>query len=144
MAWCWICDKPFSDPMLIPFTDAYMRHLGELIPKHRVDSRFASSQWDMVLPCNNISYWLGASLESDLKQFQWQFLTNTFFSRCRRGGEASSMKESFVNIPPEEHDDASEWLVTCPATRGKSSSMLDKSVIFVALCAKKRWHEHGK
>ena len=30
----------------------------------RADSRFAPSQWEMVLLCNNIFYWLGASLES--------------------------------------------------------------------------------
>ena len=26
MAWCWIGDKPLSEPMLAQFTDAYMRH----------------------------------------------------------------------------------------------------------------------
>ena len=28
----------------------------------RADSRFAPSQWEMVLLCNNVSHWLGASL----------------------------------------------------------------------------------
>ena len=32
----------------------------------RVDSRFAPSQWEMALLCNDISHWLGASLESAL------------------------------------------------------------------------------
>ena len=32
----------------------------------RADSRFASSQWEMPLFCNNVSHWLGASLESAL------------------------------------------------------------------------------
>ena len=32
----------------------------------RVDSRFAPSQWEMPLLCNDISHWLGASLESAL------------------------------------------------------------------------------
>ena len=31
---------------------------------HRVDSRFAPSQWEMALLCNNLSHWLGVSLES--------------------------------------------------------------------------------
>ena len=32
----------------------------------RADSRFAHSQWEMALLCNDISHWLGASLESTL------------------------------------------------------------------------------
>ena len=32
----------------------------------RVDSRFAPSQWETVLLCNDVSHWLGASLESAL------------------------------------------------------------------------------
>ena len=32
----------------------------------RADSRFAPSQWDTVLLCNDVSYWLGASLEPAL------------------------------------------------------------------------------
>ena len=31
--------------------------------KHRGDSRFAPSQWEMAVLCNNVSHWLGASLE---------------------------------------------------------------------------------
>ena len=30
---------------------------------NRADSRFAPSQWETVLVCNNICHWLGASLE---------------------------------------------------------------------------------
>ena len=33
---------------------------------HRVDSRFALSQWEAPLLCNAVSHWLGASLESVL------------------------------------------------------------------------------
>ena len=40
---------------------------------YRADSRFAPSQWEMVLlRCNNVSHWLGASLESALF-LPWQF-----------------------------------------------------------------------
>ena len=28
MAWRWTCEKPLTEPMLTPFTDAYTRHLG--------------------------------------------------------------------------------------------------------------------
>ena len=33
---------------------------------YRADSRFAPSQWETALHCNNVSHWLGASLESAL------------------------------------------------------------------------------
>ena len=33
---------------------------------HRADSRFAPSQWETALLCNDISHWLGTSLESAL------------------------------------------------------------------------------
>ena len=33
---------------------------------YRADSRFAPSQWEMPLLCNDASHWLGASLESTL------------------------------------------------------------------------------
>ena len=33
---------------------------------HRTDSRFNPSQWEMALFCNDITHWLGASLESAL------------------------------------------------------------------------------
>ena len=33
---------------------------------HRADSRFAPSQWETALHCNDVSHWLGASLESAL------------------------------------------------------------------------------
>ena len=34
---------------------------------NRADSRFAPSQWETALLCNDVSHWLGASLESALK-----------------------------------------------------------------------------
>ena len=40
---------------------------------YRADSRFVPSQWETTLLCNDVSHWLGASLESTLhmhKQFQ--------------------------------------------------------------------------
>ena len=35
---------------------------------HRADSRFATSQWEMTLLCNDISQWRSTSLESALMQ----------------------------------------------------------------------------
>ena len=37
----------------------------------RDDSRFAPSQWETALLCNDVSHWLGASLESSL-WVQWE------------------------------------------------------------------------
>ena len=37
-------------------------------PINRADSRFARSQWETVLLCNDVSHWLGASLESALNK----------------------------------------------------------------------------
>ena len=35
--------------------------------KYRTDSRLALSQWDTSLQSNDVSYWLGANLESTLR-----------------------------------------------------------------------------
>ena len=44
---------------------------------HRADSRFAPSQWETALLCNDVFHWLGASLESALFKhwFRWQMET---------------------------------------------------------------------
>ena len=47
------------------------KHVKLLMPSKncwscRADSRFAPSQWETALLCNDISHWLGASLESAL------------------------------------------------------------------------------
>ena len=39
--------------------------------KYRTDSRFALSQWETALLCNDVSHWLGASLESALQVDQY-------------------------------------------------------------------------
>ena len=46
---------------------------------HRTDSRFAPSQWETALLCNDVSHWLGASVESalphDIKIQRWEIST---------------------------------------------------------------------
>ena len=44
---------------------------------HRADSRFALSQWETVLLCNNVSHWLDANLESALLS-----LTGAWSCKC--------------------------------------------------------------
>ena len=41
---------------------------------HRADTRFGTSQWETALLCNDVSRWLGASLESALYHFKWIYL----------------------------------------------------------------------
>ena len=35
----------------------------------RADSRFAHSQWEMALLCNDVPHWLGANLKSTLRSY---------------------------------------------------------------------------
>ena len=39
--------------------------------RYRADSRFAPSQWERTLLCNDVSHWLGANLESSLLVQKW-------------------------------------------------------------------------
>ena len=45
----------------------------------RADSRFAPSQWETALLCNNVSHWLGASLESALEVVVWFWVSLILF-----------------------------------------------------------------
>ena len=56
---CWSTDA--SGDLLV---DMY----SSCILIHEADSRFAPSQWETALLCNDVSHWLGASLESALIQ----------------------------------------------------------------------------
>ena len=44
----------------------------------RADSRFAPSQWETTLLCNDVSHWLGASLESTLILMSINLLQDCF------------------------------------------------------------------
>ena len=44
----------------------------------RADSRFVPSQWETALLCNDVSHWLGTSLESDVEMLLCQFLNAQF------------------------------------------------------------------
>ena len=39
---------------------------------YRADSRLAPSQWETALLCNDVSHWLGSSLESALLISAWE------------------------------------------------------------------------
>ena len=48
--------------------------------KHMAASRFASSQWETALLCNDVSHWLGAGVESPLKNIQVLSVTDTYIT----------------------------------------------------------------
>ena len=55
---CWWFETPWS-----PF------HFTVMIWQDRADSRFACSQWETALLCNDVSHWLVEILESALQDF---------------------------------------------------------------------------
>ena len=53
--------------LIFPLLCHFMIHHVWQTDKHRADSRFAPSQWEKALLCNNVSRWLGPKLESALQ-----------------------------------------------------------------------------
>ena len=64
-------DRPYQESVIIPTLST----MGET----RADSRFAPSQWETALLCNDVSHWLGASLESVLETTINQIAMKTIF-----------------------------------------------------------------
>ena len=54
--------------------------LNPHISSFRADSRFAPSQWETALLCNDVSHWLGASLESALSWLSGDLLVRLLTS----------------------------------------------------------------
>ena len=71
----------------------------------RADSRFAPSQWETALLCNNASHWLDTNLESALGIF-WENLINTM---------------------------AADGLVSC-VTRSSPAMVLDMQYKWILVC----------
>ena len=63
--------------------------LNPLVIAHRADSRFAPSQWETALLCNNVSHWLSANLESALAKSR--YFQKHYFQRIN----------AYFVIPPE-------------------------------------------
>ena len=49
----------------------------------RADSRFAPSQWEMALFCNDVSHWLGVNLESALRLCRYNGIIGLYALVCR-------------------------------------------------------------
>ena len=72
----WRCTVSFwrNDYNHLPYRDVFPRKCRwRRYP--RADSRFAPSQWEMALLCNDVSHWLCASLESALYQNFYMYFT---------------------------------------------------------------------
>ena len=61
----WYKDFRYKDKTVMRIS--YLYYENSCVGKIRADSRFAPSQWETALFCNNVSHWLGASLESALQ-----------------------------------------------------------------------------
>ena len=62
----------------------------------RVDSRFEPSQWETALLCNDVSHWLGTSLESALNEPGWP--TEMFCSDGWSGGRGRRYIRAWVGV----------------------------------------------
>ena len=59
----------FKQNTVYPYTSVSSVHLYS----GKADSRFAPSQWQTAFLCNDVSHWLGASLESSLQRYGWNW-----------------------------------------------------------------------
>ena len=73
LIWLSFCPTIFSWQLFMSAVTFWPMH--QPIWKSRADSRFAPSQWEMALLCNDVSHWLGASLESALEDCWHHWLT---------------------------------------------------------------------
>ena len=58
-----VCDQCWECVLSCRVCSTYIYHTSS---NSRADSRFVRSQWETVLLCNDVSHWLGTSLESAL------------------------------------------------------------------------------
>ena len=72
-----------------PWYDTGCWNPSSILTICRAECRSAPSQWEMALLCNEVSHWLGASLESALdlsiphrENTQCGYLDSTFMPRC--------------------------------------------------------------
>ena len=69
------------------------------IQDNRADSRFAASQWETALLCNDISHWLSASGESTLRQPPpWPLDTNKLQRKVQTSTNFHFNADKFLDI----------------------------------------------
>ena len=105
----------------------------------RADSRFAPSQWETALLCNDVSHWLGASPESAPFDFFWLChqdlldpcdLSTHILLDCLH--EPQYRKAVKLNLSPTHL-----WIVTLPV--GKSSNCPSADEAFLRDMGKTTW-----
>ena len=71
-------------------------HMCATVPSHRDDYSFTPSQWETALLCNDVSDWLGASLESVVISYQYRSSPQNVHHRCSYQNLA--LQGNFINI----------------------------------------------
>ena len=77
ISFCYLTIKPITAMSL----ENWCKVKGKLNTTMGADSRFAPSQWETALLCNDVSHWLGANLESALnddRAMQWATAWGSF------------------------------------------------------------------
>ena len=113
----------------------------------RADSKFAPSQWETVLLCNNVSHWLGANQESALHTLQGQ----SAFAEDRFGTSASKyiQPQALQHLPMAEEcldigykhgkHDAHQKVLTATKSRERSSGRSGWLFTIITVHVDKKW-----
>ena len=112
------------------------------VTEYRADSRLAPSQWETALLCNDVSHWLGASLESAL-EYLTQAVPIAGDIKCMFFIEVSVMLRGLVDNLPE--DWAWWFLHKGHRSRYGDSHYKDKMVIHIFIMGIPmlvRWHSY--
>ena len=79
-SWRSVFDTNYDIYILVKWIYIYIYVSKTRLHIHMADSRFAPSQWETALLCNDISHWLGANLKSALDIYAcWHALLQTVY-----------------------------------------------------------------
>ena len=81
--------------------DYYTWQITVIIGRKRADSRFAPSQWEMALLCNDVSHWLGTSLEAVLRNITWCY--NSIGYDAQDPGNLGPLLQTGINLTPSKN-----------------------------------------
>ena len=104
----WLTSMKFHTPYWVP----------EPPQDIRADSRFVPCQWETALLCNDVSHWLGASLESTLRHsgicgWSWNLPKQDIMEWCQMnvmGSQPTQQQQLIVlSTAGSSHDDVIKW-----------------------------------
>ena len=81
----WWFKSPWHSCNIIISLSIFLQFDQTILCTHRADSRFAPSQWETALLCNDVSHWSGANIESALytcRVFDGQYTYETGIISC--------------------------------------------------------------